>query len=242
MNYTRQILPTAFFLAFFIVGNVHGKKKLQKNTDANKILKKITTGLGQCVKNQTSIDKEKITPHFTKCITAIENKKSLLNDKKKSAKGFLRKVFKVMTNCLKSKVTTKNTKKTNQKKKQGSKNKREKRSKRPSKAEEEMNQALAKIRKCGEVTLEEKCECGRPVVHLSDTSTNARIFKGKEAIQKQYPWQLMLQMDFDNLAGEKKRKIFGGTLISRKHVLTVAHNFYHSEDLTKYVLNSQVPT
>ena len=74
---------------------------------------------------------------------------------------------------------TKNAKKRNQMKKQGSKNKREKRSKRPSKAEEEMNEAIAKIQRCGEVTIElknvgegeaasipkEKCECGRPEIH-----------------------------------------------------------------------------
>ena len=69
--------------------------------------------------------------------------------------------------------------KRNQLKKQGSKKKREKRSKRPNKAEEEMNEAIAKIQRCGEVTIElknvgegeaasipkEKCECGRPEIH-----------------------------------------------------------------------------
>ena len=40
---------------------------------------------------------------------------------------------------------TKNAKKRNQMKKQGSKNKREKRSKRPSKAEEEMYEAISRL-------------------------------------------------------------------------------------------------
>ena len=242
---TRQILSIAFFLAVIIVGNVDGKKNFQKKPEGNISLKKITNGLENCVKDQNKSEKEKMMPQFSNCITTIKNKKSLLKHKNKITKSFFKKVFKGITNCLKTKMT-KNAKKRNQMKKQGSKNKREKRSKRPSKAEEEMNLALAKIQKCGEVTIElkdvegggaisipeEKCECGRPEISLSEAS-NARVFKGKEAIQKQIPWQIMIQMKFKDLAGEDDNSISGGTLISRKHVLTAAHNFFYIEDMTK---------
>ena len=237
MMVTRLILSMAILLAFFIVGNDHCKKKLQKDTSGNNILKKITTGLENCVKNQTKIDK---------CITVIQNKKSLLKDNKKTTKVFMKKVLKGITNCLKSKMT-KMTKKPKRKKKPRSNNKREKRSKRPSNAAEEINQALAKVRKCGdEVTdagtsgaipiPEEKCKCGRAELNMRvNTLTHARIFQAKEAIQKQYPWQLLIHMKFENLAGIMGNKEVGGTLISRIHVLTAAHNFYHLEDRTRYI-------
>ena len=245
---TRQILSIAFFLAVIIVGNVDGKKNFQKKPEGNISLKKITNGLENCVKDQNKSEKEKMMPQFSNCITTIKNKKSLLKHKNKITKSFFKKVFKGITNCLKTKMT-KNAKKRNQMKKQGSKNKREKRSKRPNKAEEEMNEAIAKIQRCGEVTIElknvgegeaasipkEKCECGRPEIHLSDTSTNARIFKGKEAIRKQFPWQILIHMKFKNVRGEEENTMSGGTLISRKHVLTAAHNFYDEEDMTKYI-------
>ena len=81
MNNIGQILSIAIFLAFFIIGNVHGKKKLQKNADGKKSLKEITNGLENCIKNQNKIDKEKIMPQFSKCITTIENKKSMIKRK-----------------------------------------------------------------------------------------------------------------------------------------------------------------
>ena len=229
MNNTRHILSIAFFLAFFIVGNVHGKKKLQKDTDGSKILKKITTGLEKCVKNQASIDNEKISPHITQCITATKNKKSILKNKKKTTKSFLKKVLKGIKNCLKSKMTKK-TKKSKGNKNPRSKNKREKRSKRPSNAEEEMNQAFAKVSKCGDdvtdVGKKEKCECGRAEMSQSGTSSNARIFKGKETIQKQHPWYIFLQITYKDSLGKKFIGRLGGALISRKHFLTVAHAFF----------------
>ena len=229
MMVTRLILSMAILLAFFIVGNVHCKKNLQKDSASNDILKKITTGLENCVKNQTKIDKGKITPHFTKCITAIQNKKSLLKDKKKTTKVFMKKVLKGITNCLKSKMTKK-TKKTKDKKKPKSNNKREKRSKRPSNAEEEVNQALAKVSKCGDevtdVGKEEKCECGRAEMTQSGTSSNARIFKGKETLEKQHPWYILIQISYKDSSGKTFNQHSGGALISRKHVLTVAHSFF----------------
>ena len=229
MNNTRYIISIAFFCAFFIVGNIHGKKKLQKDTDGSKILKKITTGLEKCVKNQTSVDNKKISSHFTKCITATENKKSLLKDKKKTTKNFLKKVLKGISNCLKSKMTKK-TKKPKDKKKPKSNNKREKRSKRPSNAEEEVNQALAKVSKCGDVVTDvgkvEKCECGRAEMTQSGTSSNARIFKGKETLEKQHPWYILIQISYKDSSGKTFSQHSGGALISRKHVLTVAHSFF----------------
>ena len=69
----------------------------------------------------------------------------------------------------------------------------------------------------------------------SNTSTNARVFKGKEAIRKQFPWQILIHMKFKNVRGEEENTMSGGTLISRKHVLTAAHNFYDEEDMTKYI-------
>ena len=51
------------------------------------------TGLEKCIKNQaSSIDDEKISPHFTKYILAIQNKRYLLKYKKKTIKVFLKKV------------------------------------------------------------------------------------------------------------------------------------------------------
>ena len=249
MMITKFILSMALLLAFFIIGNVYCKKKLNKDSTGDMILKKIKTGIENCVKNQTKIDKGNITPHFTKCITAIQNKKSLLKDKKKITKDFLKKVLKGILNCLKSKMT-KNSNKLKGKKKPRSKNKREKRSKRPSNTDEEMNQALEKVSKCSDEVTDggksgaipipaEKCECGRAESNQRvDALTNARIFKGKEVIQKQYPWQMLIHMKFKNIAGEMGYKEVGGTLISRKHVLTAAHNFYHLEDRTKYISSS----
>ena len=112
---TRQILSIAFFLAVIIVGNVDGKKNFQKKPEGNISLKKITNGLENCVKDQNKSEKEKMMPQFSNCITTIKNKKSLLKHKNKITKSFFKKVFKGITNCLKTKMT-KNAKKCQKKK------------------------------------------------------------------------------------------------------------------------------
>ena len=75
----------------------------------------------------------------------------------------------------------------------------------------------------------EKCECGR-----AEYSSNARIFNGNAAFEKQFPWQMLIQVAYIDDKDQKRKSRSGGTLISRKHVLTVAHAFYELEDDSRY--------
>ena len=76
---------------------------------------------------------------------------------------------------------------------------------------------------CGNV--HGKCECGK-----AEYSSNARIYNGKTAFEKQFPWQMLIQVTYNNDMGEERNPRAGGILISRKHVLSVAHAFYHEKD------------
>ena len=53
---------------------------------------------------------------------------------------------------------------------------------------------------------------------------NARIFNGQTASKNQFPWHVFLEITFK----DKRSKTGGGVLISKKHILTCAHVFYHS--------------
>ena len=76
---------------------------------------------------------------------------------------------------------------------------------------------------CGNV--HGKCECGK-----AEYSSNARIFNGKPALEKQFPWQLLIWVRYKDDKGKRIKVKSGGTLISRKHFLIVAHAFYDSDD------------
>ena len=65
------------------------------------------------------------------------------------------------------------------------------------------------------------CDCG---IAQQRILQNTRIYKGSDANAVRYPWQIFLKI----IATQVNRyAIFGGSLISRKHILTVAHPFYH---------------
>ena len=70
-----------------------------------------------------------------------------------------------------------------------------------------------------------KCECGK-----AEYSSNARIFNGKPALEKQFPWQLLIWVRYKDDKGKRIKVQSGGTLISRKYFLIVAHAFYDSDD------------
>ena len=169
-------------------------------------------------------------------VTSSSNTKSLSKDKKKTTKAFLKKVFKGISDCLKSK---------NKKDKTKTKKKQQKRPKRSKDFAEEMkrideemkkmNLLLKKINdpkdleECGR----EKCECGK----AEYSSNNARIYNGKTAFEKQFPWQMLIQVTYNNDKGEERNPRAGGILVSRKHVLSVAHAFYHEKDGSRQVFS-----
>ena len=69
-----------------------------------------------------------------------------------------------------------------------------------------------------------KCNCG---ISNHRYSKNARIFNGNHALDDQYPWQVFLELE---LLPDSKLKLFGGCLVTMKHILTVAHVFYDEEN------------
>ena len=77
-----------------------------------------------------------------------------------------------------------------------------------------------------------KCECGK-----AEYSSNARIFNGMPAFEKQFPWQLLIWVSYKDDKGKKWKGKAGGALISRKHILTVAHAFYEIDDNSRYMNN-----
>ena len=67
-------------------------------------------------------------------------------------------------------------------------------------------------------------------------SRNARIFGAKEAKFQEFPWQILLSINYnikDIMDGEvkKKKKKCGGALLSEQHILTAASCFYDDDDL-----------
>ena len=60
--------------------------------------------------------------------------------------------------------------------------------------------------------------------HHTKNMNNARIFNGQNASKKQFPWHVFMKVTFKD-----QRHVLGnGVLISKKHILTCAHVFYHS--------------
>ena len=220
------------FLYYFLV-NVHGKKNKSKNKNNIQnvdTLQKIATNLEKCVIMDKTISKNKVPSQFRKCLKETKKKKSLSKGKKKTTKSFLKKFINSISKCIKSK--NKKNKKNSKKKK------RQKRSKNFAeemrRIDEEMKKINSRLQKISnhkdlEACAREKCECGRV-----EYSSNARIFNGKAAFEKQFPWQILIQVAYINDKDQKKTTRSGGSLISRKHVLTVAHAFYELEDDSRY--------
>ena len=82
-----------------------------------------------------------------------------------------------------------------------------------------------------------KCSCGK----ISPPKSNAKIFNGQNAALNEYPWQVFIKIEFQNYpypndplimnSGEviyptDHIHMFGGVLISKKHILTISHTFY----------------
>ena len=59
---------------------------------------------------------------------------------------------------------------------------------------------------------------------------NTRIYKGKKASKDSFPWYIDLKLEYPEIKNPensvKGTWKGGGALISKKHVLTVAHIFY----------------
>ena len=65
-------------------------------------------------------------------------------------------------------------------------------------------------------------------------SSNARIFGAEEALDHEFPWQILLYINYDGKKanGQVKRimKKCGGALISDHHILTAARCFYDDDN------------
>ena len=87
-----------------------------------------------------------------------------------------------------------------------------------------------------------KCSCGKIKSNqIKDPKSNAKIFSGQNATNNEYPWQVFIKIEFQNYpypndplimnSGEviyptDHIHMFGGVLISKKHILTISHTFY----------------
>ena len=65
----------------------------------------------------------------------------------------------------------------------------------------------------------------------STKNKNARIFNGQDASKNQFPWHVFIVvrfpgMPYENDPTKTKIKRGGGVWISKKHILTCAHNLY----------------
>ena len=72
------------------------------------------------------------------------------------------------------------------------------------------------------------CHCGRFVRRGSDPKS--RIYKGIHVPEGRFPWQLYLIIEFFDFGKRSDFEyIAGAVLISKRHALTAAHNFFHHD-------------
>ena len=62
-------------------------------------------------------------------------------------------------------------------------------------------------------------------------NSNTRIYRGKDATKNMFPWYIDLKIGYPDIKNPNKKNSFleifgGGALISKQHILTVAHIFY----------------
>ena len=70
------------------------------------------------------------------------------------------------------------------------------------------------------------CHCGRFVRRGSGATS--RIYKGNDVLEGRFPWQLFLIIEFFDFGIRSDVEyIAGAVLISKRHALTAAHNFFH---------------
>ena len=173
------LITVTFLFIFYFFGDAHGKKKSEKKIDQNEVLKKLTTSLEKCVKKDKTIisKKNKISPQFKKCLTALKKQKSLLNSKndnknKSMTKTFFKKVFKTIIDCLKSKIK--------KSKKKPKRKKRQKRSKKPTNVAIGAINIVEEMRKINLVILEKLNKMNEVTINgLGDLDRYVLFFLGK---------------------------------------------------------------
>ena len=79
---------------------------------------------------------------------------------------------------------------------------------------------------CLNANVESYCHCGKFVTRGSKATS--RIYKGKDVPEGRFPWQLYLSIEFIDFGKRSDFEYTGGAvLISKRHVLSAAHNFFH---------------
>ena len=72
---------------------------------------------------------------------------------------------------------------------------------------------------------EKSCSCGKLSKAKKGTAKNSRIYNGRDAKNGQYPWHIYLKI-VAQVGPDESYFNCGGSLISRKHILTAAHCFF----------------
>ena len=80
---------------------------------------------------------------------------------------------------------------------------------------------IALFSQCPGKCIGKKCDCGT----FQTSSKNSRIWNGNNATKLRYPWYIHIKEYKESDPGTASAS--GGTLISKKHVLTCAHCVEH---------------